>query len=92
MKVENPLPNLDCLPGAVCVQFVTRGDKRWGPYFYRFWREGGKLRKVYVRRSEVMEVLRCCEMARQRRQSVAQMIRESNQVAGRVHRIARSLG
>lgn len=48
-KTSNSLPNSGHLPGAICKQFVRRGDKQWGPYWYRFWREDGRLRKSYVR-------------------------------------------
>jgi hypothetical protein len=36
-----------------------------GPYYYRFWLEAGKLRKEYVKRSDVEHVRARCE-ARQR--------------------------
>ena len=53
------LPKL--LPGTVCQQWVRCGHpgcrcasgRLHGPYFYRFWRDGGRLRKQYVRRSDV---------------------------------------
>jgi hypothetical protein len=61
------------LPGTVCAQWVRCG--RWncrcatgklhGPYYYRLWRDGGKLRKTYVRRSEVDRVRARCEARRQ---------------------------
>jgi hypothetical protein len=38
-----------------------------GPYFYRFWRECGKLRKSYVKRSELEQVQAQCEARRQTR-------------------------
>src|SRR5271165_420942 len=43
-KDGQALPNM--LPGYVCRQFVKRGSKACGPYWYRFWREAGKLRKA----------------------------------------------
>ena len=43
---ENPLPNT--IPGAVCAQYRHRNGKRYGPYYFRFWRERGRLRKQYV--------------------------------------------
>jgi hypothetical protein len=36
-----------------------------GPYFYRFWREGGRLRKKYVKRGELEEVRARCQARRQ---------------------------
>ena len=61
------------LPGAVCPQFVrcgtpgckcATGDLH-GPYYYRFWREDGRLRKVYVKRADVAAVRAACEEERQ---------------------------
>lgn len=51
--------------GAICAQRVkcgkagckcSRGDLH-GPYFYRFTREGGRLRKRYVRKAEAAAAL-----------------------------------
>jgi hypothetical protein len=36
-----------------------------GPYYYRFWRDGGRLRKAYVRPHELEEVRAQCEARRQ---------------------------
>ena len=56
-KHQKPLPK----KGAVCIQWVrccqpgcrcARG-KLHGPYHYLFWREGGRLRKRYVRLADV---------------------------------------
>jgi hypothetical protein len=60
MKTK-PAPKLPkSLPAAVCAQYVRCGKNRCkcvggllhGPYFYCFWREGGRLKKAYVRKSE----------------------------------------
>ncbi len=60
------------LPGAVCAQRVrcgkpgcrcTRGQGH--PAYYRFWREGGRLRKCYVRHADLAAVRAACA-ARQR--------------------------
>src|SRR5690349_14746699 len=66
------------LPGAVCAQYVrckkagcrcNRGAPH-GPYFYRFWREQGKLRKAYVRPRDLQIVRAAC--ARHRRERTTQ--------------------
>ena len=66
-KTPEPLPKT--LPGVVCQQWVrcgrpgcrcARGSPH-GPYFYRFWRDGGRLRKEYVRRSDVAQVWAQCQ-------------------------------
>jgi hypothetical protein len=67
----NPLPKI--LAGAVCAQWrkcgkpgcrCARGQLH-GPYWYRFWREAGRLRKAYVRSSELAETQTACEERRQ---------------------------
>jgi hypothetical protein len=63
------------LPGVVCKQWVRCGrpncrcarGRPHGPYSYRFWREGGRLRKQYVRPEELEEVLGRCEARRRAR-------------------------
>ena len=57
---------LDTLPkrGAVCRQWITCGKEgcrckkgeRHGPYHYLFWREGGRLRKMYIRKGDLPAV------------------------------------
>ncbi len=61
------------LPGAVCAQWKRCGKPGCrcargalhGPYFYRFWREDGRLRKVYVRPTDVEEVMAACAAERE---------------------------
>ena len=68
-----PLPKT--LPGVVCVQWVRCGrancrcarGQRHGPYYYRFWREGGRLRKAYVKAGELDQVRAACRARRQSR-------------------------
>jgi len=68
------------LPGTVCVQWqkcgrkncrCTRGELH-GPYFFRFWREDGKLRKAYVKRSELETVRKQCAARQQQRLQLRQ--------------------
>jgi hypothetical protein len=70
---HDPLPKR--LPGVVRPQWVrcgrpgcrcARGELH-GPYYYRFWREGGRLRKAYVRPADLERVRQACE-ARRREQ------------------------
>jgi hypothetical protein len=67
------------LSGVVCPQWVkcgrpncrcSRGELH-GPYHYRFWRQRGKLRKAYVRRSDVELVRAQCQARRQARIELA---------------------
>jgi hypothetical protein len=66
------------LPGAVCVQWrrcgraacrCARGALH-GPYYYRFWREAGRLRKAYIRRSELEQVRAYCAARRRARRTL----------------------
>ncbi len=69
-----PLPKM--LPGSVCVQWVRCGrpncrcakGRLHGPYHYHFWREGGKLRKQYVKPEAVEDMRERCEARRRHRQ------------------------
>jgi hypothetical protein len=67
------------LPGVVCSEWkkcgkpscrCARGELH-GPYYYRYWREAGRLRKVYVARRDVVEVMRCCEARKLQRLAIA---------------------
>jgi hypothetical protein len=66
------------LPGAVCVQRVRCGKSgcrcaRGHPHpaFYRFWREGGRLRKSHVKRADLGEVRAACEARRLERRELS---------------------
>src|SRR3954452_8870646 len=74
-ETTKTLPKVDPLPGVVCPQFVrcgtpgckcATGDLH-GPYWYRFWREGGRLRKAYIRLVHVEEVRAACALYHQDR-------------------------
>jgi hypothetical protein len=49
------------LKGWVCHQTVRHGNRTYGPYWYRFWREDGRLRKAYVKPCDLDEVRRACK-------------------------------
>ena len=34
--------------GWIEYKYISRGGKRWGPYEYLRWREGGRLRSKYL--------------------------------------------
>lgn len=72
--MDETLQNTDApLPGVVCIQYVTRGNKRHA-YHARFWREGGRLRKQYIRKADVERVQAACA-ARQEREASRQACR-----------------
>jgi hypothetical protein len=70
-KTAKTLPKT--LPGVVRPQWVRCGrpscrcarGQLHGPYAYRFWREGGRLRKAYVRPEELEQVRAACQARRQ---------------------------
>ena len=77
-KPPNPLPKM--LKGVVLPQMVRCGkpnctcasgnsEDLHGPYYYRFWREDGRLRKQYVPLDEVEEVRAACKR-RQRAETI----------------------
>jgi len=55
------------LPGTVHAQYRRQGSKTYGPYWFRFWRENGRLRKEYLKAGTVEEARSLCK-ARQERQ------------------------
>jgi hypothetical protein len=75
-NMAKTLPKI--LPGVVCAQWVRcgrpscrcAGGRLHGPYHYRFWREGGRLRKAYVKRSELDQVRARCQARQQLRQNL----------------------
>jgi hypothetical protein len=77
-KTETVEPLPKTLPGVVCVQRVRCGKPGCrcarGPghiAYYRFWREGGRLRKCYVRRADLAAVRAACDARRQDRRVLA---------------------
>ncbi len=65
----------DDLPGVVLPQYVrcgkpscrcSRREDLHGPYFYRFFRAGGRLRKTYVPRGQLDDVRAACHRRQQR--------------------------
>jgi hypothetical protein len=72
-KNAKTLPKI--LPGVVLPQMIRCGRPNCrcaqghlhGPYYYRFWREDGKLRKAYVKPTELELVRALCDARRQAR-------------------------
>jgi hypothetical protein len=63
---------IEPLEGEVCPQFIRCGktgcrcqyDRPHGPYYYRIWREGPRVHKVYVKASHVEAVRAACALHR----------------------------
>lgn len=66
------IKEIEPLAGEVCPQFIRCGKpgcrcqngQPHGPYHYRIWREGARVRKVYVKATEVEEVKAACVLYR----------------------------
>jgi len=76
------------MPGTVHVQFVRcgkqncrcRSGRGHGPYYYHFWLEAGRLRKRYLKRSEVDTVRAQCAARQQHRREMAESRRSAREV------------
>ena len=77
------------LPGVVIAERKRCGKPRCrcasgqaedlhGPYFYRYFRQAGRLRKVYVRRADVAEVRRACRQRQERQRQERARAREAH--------------
>jgi hypothetical protein len=85
------------LPGAVCAQWVRCGrpgcrcarGQPHGPYFYRFWREAGRLRKAYVRRADVAQVRARCRARAEERGELAEWCEVWRQLAALAREVER---
>jgi hypothetical protein len=73
-EMANPSPKHDNR-GAVCASYVRcgrswcpcmQGGPRHGPYFTRYWREGGRRRKEYIRLDAAQERRVGCDERRSR--------------------------
>src|SRR5436305_2053530 len=72
LKTESLDPAPKMLPGFVCAQYVRCGrprcrcmrGQRHGPYHFRYWWEGARRRKAYVRPQELEKVRAQCEARR----------------------------
>lgn len=82
-KVNETLPKMQPsdLPGTVHAQYVRCGrggckcgrGELHGPYYYRYYREGGRLHKRYVKRVDVAGVEALCK-ARQEQSAYGRRI------------------
>ena len=91
---ETPDPLPKTLPGVVCAQQVRCGKPGCrcarGPghlAFYRFWREGGRLRKAYVRRADLESVRAACDARRREHRELAEAWRRWRELAAVVREV-----
>ena len=84
----------DGIPGCVIAQYRRCGKARCrcarpdepphGPYFYHYWREGGRARKRYVARPDAPRVAALCDRRRARRaegRATARLVRRFDMLA-----------
>lgn len=89
-KSAQMLPKI--LPSAVCAQFKKCGRPGCkcargllhGPYFYNFYREAGKLKKSYIRSSDVANVRKLCEAGRRERANERETMQDWRQLLATV--------
>jgi hypothetical protein len=66
------------LPGVICWQWIRCGragcrcakGNLHGPYAYRFFRQGSRLRKEYVPKALAQQVTDACEARREHRRQI----------------------
>jgi hypothetical protein len=92
-KNLEPLPKT--LTGVVCAQRVRCGKPGCrcarGPGHlacYRFWREGGRLRKCYVRRADLAAVRAACEARQRERRELAEAWQQWRQLTAVVREVS----
>jgi hypothetical protein len=91
MKTQILLPKT--LPGVVLEQWIrcgrenchcATGNKKHGPFHYRFWRQDGRLCKAYVRREEVEAVRSQCKARQEEQREERRAEREAMEYLRRV--------
>src|SRR5687767_1227707 len=88
-KVENLLPKIEPLPGAICKQMIRCGRSNCkcakgelhGPYYYRFFYSGGRQRKKYVKKGDFQTVLSAVRAYKRRQIEWRNTVRETNELA-----------
>ena len=95
VRIERSKTLPKTLPGAVCAQWVrcgrpnckcARGELH-GPYYYRFWREGGRLHKKYIKREDLDAVKKACERRRHERRELARAMQEYRRIVTMIRRV-----
>jgi hypothetical protein len=90
INAQGALPKM--LPGTVHEQWVRCGrdncrcsggqdrTQLHGPYYYRYWREDGRLRKEYIKRADLESVTAACNARLAHLQRQRDAIREIMQI------------
>lgn len=99
-KIQNPSPKMEPLPGTVVTQWVRCGRRNCkcargalhGPYHYRFWWEGRRRYKAYVRKSTVDSVRSACDAYRTKQDENRKIMREAAAEWRRLKALLKELG
>ena len=93
---ETPKTLPKTLPGVVCAQRVRCGKPgcrcasgQGHLAYYRFWREGGRLRKRYVRCADLAAVRAACEARRADRRELAEGWQQWRQLVAVVREVSK---
>jgi hypothetical protein len=70
-------------PGCRCA------DGQGHLAYYRFWREGGRLRKCYVRRADLAAVQAACEARQRERGALTEAWQQWRSLAAVVREVSR---
>lgn len=92
-KMQEP-NEIEPLGGEVCLQFIRCGKagcrcqsgRLHGPYNYRIWREGSRVRKVYVKAEELEAVKAGCMLHRRLTRSLQEIRQEKQQLTQSIYR------
>ena len=80
------------LKGEVCTQYIRcnksgcrcQTGAPHGPYYYRVWREGGRVRKEYVKSDNAAAVRAACENYKALSQQLRDLRQQREQIAHRL--------
>lgn len=86
------------LPGTICETFVRCGNPRCrcqqgrphGPYYYRVWREGERVHKEYVKRSERAVIGAACDENARYRTRLREIRQERERLAASIRKHGRA--
>ena len=87
------------LDGVVCPQMVRCGKvgckcqqgQLHGPYYYRFFRENGRLRKQYVPRSQLQTVMAQCKQRQLEQQTSTEAAQLAKDLTDSIKQIEESI-
>lgn len=85
------------LKGEVCEQYTvcgkigcrcTKGEKH-GPYYYRIWRDGLHVRKIYIKEADLQEIKEACMSYKFARKLLRDYEAKQADIIGNIRRLQR---